>query len=51
MDQPDRLHSVVQSNQLTGSDLTLQLKWLHHFSMKKVLTRRYYIYQLAKTVF
>lgn len=24
-DQPDGLHSVVQSNLLTGSDLTLQL--------------------------
>lgn len=24
-DQPDRLHSVVQSDLLTGSDLTLQL--------------------------
>lgn len=50
-DQPDGLHSVVQSDLLTRSDLTLQLMWPHKFSTKEVLTFRFNIFQLAKRVF
>lgn len=46
-DQPDRLHSVVQSDLLTGSDLTPQLIWLHKFSTKEVLTFRFNIFSIS----